>query len=70
MSKNATHPIRRARLRHGLTQEALGRAIGVTKATVCKWEQGGALPEPAMAFQLAKRLKIDLEAVYTSARAA
>lgn len=70
MSETDIHPIRRARLRHGLTQESLGRAVGVTKATVSKWEQGDSLPEPAVAIDLAKRLKINLESVYASARAA
>ncbi|CAN7330868.1 helix-turn-helix domain-containing protein [Pseudoxanthomonas sp. LjRoot143] len=70
VSQTDTHPIRKGRARHKLTQEALGRAVGVTKATVCKWEQGQALPEPAVAMDVAKRLKIPLEDVYASARVA
>lgn len=69
MSKSDTHPIRAARLRRKMTQAAVGEAIGVTKATVCKWEQGQALPEPAIAMDLGKLLKLSLEDVYASARA-
>lgn len=68
VSQTDTHPIRKGRARHKLTQGALGRVVGVTKATVCKWEQGKALPEPAVAMAVAKRLRISLEDVYASAR--
>jgi DNA-binding XRE family transcriptional regulator len=70
VSPTDTHPIRDARIRHQLTQEVLGRALGVTKATVSKWEQGQALPEPPVAFRLADALDLTLEDVYASARAA
>ncbi len=52
-----------------MTQAQLGEAVGVTKATVCKWELGQAMPEPAIAFDLAKLLKIRMEDVYATARA-
>lgn len=70
MSSHETHPIRRARCARGLTMEALGKRVGVTKATVSKWEQGDAFPAPKLAFRLSKALKLPLEQVYASAREA
>jgi DNA-binding XRE family transcriptional regulator len=70
VSQSDTHPIRKGRIRHGLTQAQLGEALGVTKATVCKWEKGDAMPEPATAFDLAKLLELRLEDVYATARSA
>lgn len=37
--------IRTARKAHGWTQEALGEKIGVTKATVSRWEKGEDVPQ-------------------------
>lgn len=64
------HPIRAARQRRGWSQSALGAKVATTKATVSKWERGEAMPEPAMAFKLAAALRIRLEDVYATARAA
>ena len=37
--------IRALRRRHGLTQEQLAEALGVSRQTVSKWENGTATPE-------------------------
>lgn len=64
MSKTDTHPIRRARLKRGLSQDDLGRRLGVTKAAVSKWEGGRSHPGIEKAKQLAAELKIRLEDVF------
>lgn len=64
------HPIKVARTKRGLSQGALGNLVGAGKAAVSKWERGGAFPEPRAAFRIADELKIPLEDVYASARAA
>ncbi len=38
------HPLRRYRDEHNLTQKALGERLGVTGATILRWENGERLP--------------------------
>lgn len=45
-----------------LSQAAIGRAVGVSRVTVCKWEAGTRLPSGEHAVRLAQVLR-DLEAV-------
>ena len=40
------------------TQEALGRAVGVPRSTVAKWETGERYPRPPMIPKLAKVLNV------------
>jgi DNA-binding XRE family transcriptional regulator len=67
MDKNDTHPIRAARLSRDLSQEALGRRVGATKAAISKWENGRNHPAPTMAKKLAAELELSLEQVYAEA---
>lgn len=67
MSKNETHPIRSARIACGMTQDELGLRLGVSKATVSKWETGRAEPQPAEAVELTRvfrRQGLTLQAIY------
>jgi transcriptional regulator with XRE-family HTH domain len=48
------HPLKRYRMRHGLTLEALGEHLGVSKATVCRWEGGERFPNALMMQRIAK----------------
>jgi DNA-binding transcriptional regulator YiaG len=50
------------RQRARLSQEAIGRAVGVTRVTVCKWEAGTRLPSGEPAVRLARLLR-ELEVV-------
>jgi transcriptional regulator with XRE-family HTH domain len=38
------HPIRRRREELGLTQDGLGKTLGVTGQTIWRWENGSRLP--------------------------
>lgn len=40
INMNGTHPIKQYRERHGLSQEAIARQIGVTQGIVWRWEKG------------------------------
>ena len=61
------HPIRKARHARQLSQEQLGGAVGVTKATVCQWEKGTKLPVPATAIRLGRVLGLSLDQIYADA---
>lgn len=50
------------RQRVKLSQDAIGRAVGVSRVTVCRWESGERSPSGEAAVRLAKLLR-DLEAV-------
>lgn len=50
------------RRRVKLSQEAIGRAVGVSRVTVCRWESGQRVPSGDAAVRLAKLLR-DLEEV-------
>lgn len=39
-SMSSTNPIKRYRKRHGLSQTAIARQIGVTQGIVWRWEKG------------------------------
>lgn len=67
MPRNDPHPIRAARLKKRLSQQALGERIGVTKAAISKWESGATHPEVETAKKLAAELRIRLEDVYAEA---
>lgn len=49
------HPLKayRDQQRPPLTQQGLARLLGVTKATVCRWETGTRKPEPDHLVQIA-----------------
>lgn len=55
------------RRRTGLSQEAIGRAVGVTRPTVLRWENGERRPSGQAAVRLAQLLR-ELDVVLTARR--
>lgn len=51
--------IRDARIKNGLTQEQLGDLVGISKVSICGYEQGTRTPTLATFLELLKVLKID-----------
>lgn len=49
----------------GMTQDELGRLLGVTNKAVSKWETGETTPEISMLDQLAKILKVSVDELLT-----
>ncbi len=45
------------RRRAKLSQEAIARAVGVSRVAVCRWEAGGRLPSGKPAARLAELLR-------------
>lgn len=67
MSTAKLHPIRAARHQAGLTQAALAIAVGVTKASVSRWESWTDQPTPEKAKTLVKVLPdLTLDDIYAS----
>ncbi len=56
--------IREYRLKAGLTQRALGAALGVTRRAVSAWERGLSCPTVPCLMRLAKTLGTLAEALY------
>lgn len=56
--------LRKARLARGLTQEALGDALGMAPQTVSKWERGESLPDAALLPAMAETLGVSLDRLF------
>ena len=59
--ENAVYVLRQER---GLTQEELGRAVGVTRQTVIAIEKGNYVPSVLLAMKIAKLFKKSVEEVF------
>ena len=56
------------RRRAGLTQEALGKKIGVTNKTISRWENGNYLPDIEMLQLLANEFQISIHELLSGER--
>lgn len=57
--------VRRLRFEHGeMTQEELGKRVGVTRQTIIAIEAGGYVPSLALAFRLARAFNRRIEDVF------
>lgn len=52
--------LKEARLRRGLTQQALANAFGITRAAVTQWELGKTIPDADKLDALAQLLRVDI----------
>ncbi len=53
--------LRQARLEAGMTQEELGKQLGVSRQTLSNWENGRSLPDVGSAVKLGKLYNISLD---------
>lgn len=63
MKLSLSENISRLRKAHGLTQEQLAEALGVTFASVSKWERGVATPELPLIARMADLFAVSLDAL-------
>jgi len=56
--------IRRYRVQRGLSQERLGKALGLDRSLVSRWERGLKLPSVPWLFKMARELGTMPEALY------
>ena len=58
--------LKKMRLKRRLSQEDVAKKMGVTPATVCRWENGEFLPRADKLIALAKVLKCSVSALLKS----
>jgi putative transcriptional regulator len=56
--------LREARLTNGLTQEDLGKAVGVTRQTIIAVEKQKFVPSVRLALELARVLRVPLDDLF------
>lgn len=58
----APHPLRRLRIKHKLSQAALGQKLRpcATKGAISQWENGITVPKPVTAIQLVELFQGEL----------
>ena len=54
--------LKKMRLKRRLSQEDIAKKMGVTPATVCRWEKGEFLPRADNLIELAQALKCSVRA--------
>jgi transcriptional regulator with XRE-family HTH domain len=54
----ANHPLVKYREQHGMTQEALGRELGVTPVTIWRWEHRKRTPRREDAARISEKTGI------------
>ncbi|MBA3841143.1 MAG: helix-turn-helix transcriptional regulator [Actinobacteria bacterium] len=55
-----------ARLYAGLSQEELAEAVGASRATISSIERGLSIPAVTLAISIARRLDVDVEALFAA----
>lgn len=69
--RNTVHPLRIARQRAGLSLSQVGERVGVSKATVSKWELDQMYPRPGQAAAiLAMFPELSMAQIYAVKQAA
>jgi putative transcriptional regulator len=69
MSDRVKNKLKLLRNMHGLTQEQLGSALGVTRHTILAIENGRYEPSIALALKIAAYFKVPLEEIFWLAEA-
>jgi Helix-turn-helix. len=72
-SSSTPHPLRRLRIKHNLSQAALGKKLrpAATKGAISQWENGITAPKPGTAIQLVELFKgeLSMDDLYRHGRA-
>ena len=63
LSMDLSTRIRAARIAAGLTQAALGEALGVSHTQIARWETGRAEPRIAALLKLAAALGVEVDSL-------
>jgi len=60
-----TTSLKELRARHGLTQEDLADEVGVVRQTIAYMEKGDYMPSLGLAWRIAQRFDLPIEAIFT-----
>jgi transcriptional regulator with XRE-family HTH domain len=58
------HRIKKRRLEMGFTQQSFADIVGVTQATVSRWEQGSKTPSDSQKWRIAGALRQTMEELF------
>ena len=65
MSENVSNNVSDYRSENKVTQEELGKAVGVTRQTIIAIEKGNYTPSVLLALKIAKYFNITVEKLFT-----
>ncbi len=65
MSQNVANFVQEHRSKHKVTQEELGKAVGVTRQTIIAIERGNYTPSVLLALKIASYFDTNVEKLFT-----
>lgn len=65
MAEYVTNQLQEIRSKKNMTQEELGKAVGVTRQTIIAIEKGNYTPSVLLALKIAKVFKITVEDIFS-----
>ncbi len=65
MAEYVTNQLQKIRLKKNMTQEELGKVVGVTRQTIIAMEKGNYTPSVLLALKIAKTLKMKVEDIFS-----
>jgi putative transcriptional regulator len=68
MNPAVKNSVQEYRIKHKITQEELGVAVGVTRQTIIAVEKGNYTPSVLLALKIAKYFKTPVEKLFTIER--
>ena len=69
MSTFCPETIKELRIKNGMSQNALGKSLGISNRAVSKWENGLSLPSAEHVFALSKIFNVPMDCFYRQPRA-
>jgi len=63
-NKEMNNQLKQSRLREGISQQELAKAVGVTRQTILAIEKGNRNPSLALALLIAREIKRPLEELF------
>lgn len=65
MAEHVTNRLQEIRSKKNMTQEELGKAVGVTRQTIIAIEKGNYTPSVLLALKIAKCFKVKVEDIFS-----
>jgi putative transcriptional regulator len=65
MAEYVSNRLQKIRVKKNMTQEELGKAVGVTRQTIIAMEKGNYTPSVLLALKIAKCFKMKVEDIFS-----